>query len=730
MPLIYWGTGWFIGIALASALRLPIEFLLPAFLVPIGGLFLWRNDPRARRIWISIIFGICGALWFTLRLPHFDQNSLSTYNGIGAVTIEGVIDADPDVRDTYISLRVNADRLTTPDRSSHPVEGIVLVRPSRPAEFRYGDRLRVTGQLTAPPEFATFNYADFLARQGVYSMIDRPQVKVLARDQGSPILSAIYAFRNRAYVVIQQILPEPQASLLSGILLGIDAGLPADVQENFRVTGTSHIIAISGYNIVILIGIFSTITVGLVGRRRAFYIIVIGLLVYAVMVGGSASVVRATIMGILLLWADHIGRPYAAPNALFASGIVMTFFDPNTLFDVGFQLSFMATLGLMVYARPFAHSTHAFLARLFNRTWARQLVDILNDALLVTLAAQVTTLPLLMVYFRQLSTVALIVNPLVLPAQTGVMTYGLFALAIGLISIPLGQIAAWTAWPWLTWTLGIIALFARVPFASIPLEYVSPLFVAGYYTVLIAVTWYFKQPKEQRPTMLRKFITPRRALLVGGLIVLLVVVAISWRTDNRLHVYVFNVDGHPALVQTPGGKQILIGGSNSPSSLLSTLGKLLPFWDRNIDLVIVPGASSDQLNGLSAVLDRYSVQQVMSVDISADNRAGHDWQTLLLHKGQAPIALQNAAIEPNVNLVLDGSSVLIESGDNRVAIGPSEQAQINVIDAKEIDRLPEKPQLIFTWTPIVSDTRVIDLTNRGVLDLTFDGGGVAIGEMR
>jgi competence protein ComEC len=234
MPLVYLGTGWFIGIALASALHLPIELLLLAFLVPTGGLLLWGNDRRARLIWISIIFAISGGIWFTLRLPRFDQNSLSTYNEIGAVTIEGVIDADPDVRDTYSNLRVNADRLTTPDRSSHPIEGVVLVRPSRPAEFHYGDRVRVTGQLTAPPEFATINYADFLARQGVYSMIDRPQVKVLAHGQGNPILSAIYTFRNRAYIVIQQILPEPQASLLSGILLGIDAGLSADVQEKLR----------------------------------------------------------------------------------------------------------------------------------------------------------------------------------------------------------------------------------------------------------------------------------------------------------------------------------------------------------------------------------------------------------------------------------------------------------------------------------------------------------------
>jgi competence protein ComEC len=729
MPLVYLGTGWFIGIALASALRLPLEFLLPAFLVPIGGLYLWRHDHRAHLIWGSVMAAVLGAFWFTLHLPHFDQNSLSTSNGIGVVTIEGVIAGPPDVRDTYINLRVNADRLTLPDKSSRQIEGVVLVRPSRPAEFRYGDRVRVTGELSAPPEFATFNYADYLARQGVYSLIDRPRMSVLEHDRGNPILDIIYGFRNRAYVVIQQILPEPQASLLSGILLGIDAGLPADVQEDFRVTGTSHIIAISGYNIVILIGIFSTITVGLVGRRRAFYIIVVALIAYAIMVGGSASVVRATIMGILLLWADHIGRPYAAPNALFAAGMLMTFFDPNTLFDVGFQLSFMATLGLMVYAKPFARSTHAFLARLFNRAWARQAVDILNDALLVTLAAQVTTLPLLMYYFRQISTVALIVNPLVLPAQSGVMTFGLFALVVGLLSIPLGQIAAWTVWPFLTWTLGIIELFAQVPFAAIPLDYVPPLVVATYYAGLIGLTWYFKQPKEQRPTMLKKLVTPRRAIFVGGLILLLLAVAFSWRSDNRLHVYVLGVDGHPVLVQTPGGKQILIGGSNSPSGLLSALGQVLPFWDRDIDLVIVPQANGDQLNGLLAVLDRYAVRQIMSTDVSTDSRAGREWREMITQKSHQPIELQYAAVEPDVNLMIDGSSVLVESGDQRLSIGPSEQAQINVV-AGPLDRLPQQPQVIFTWMPIVSDTRVIDLTDRGTLDLIMTHEGVTVGAVR
>jgi hypothetical protein len=111
-----------------------------------------------------------------LTLLRSDQNSLSIYNGISVVTLEGVIDADPD-------LRANSDRIITPDRPSRPIEGVILVRPSCPAAFRYGNRLRVTDQLSALPTFAAFNYADRFARQGVYSMVNRPRVSAPRHDR-------------------------------------------------------------------------------------------------------------------------------------------------------------------------------------------------------------------------------------------------------------------------------------------------------------------------------------------------------------------------------------------------------------------------------------------------------------------------------------------------------------------------------------------------------------------
>jgi competence protein ComEC len=165
------------------------------------------------------------------------------------VIVEGVVTAEPDARDAYTNLRVEADQLlisNLPDGITRTVKGLVLVQAPPFTDFRYGDRLRVEGKLQTPTDSGDFSYRDYLARQGVYSIMSRPRLTVLARDQGFAPRAWLYAFKARAKNVIAQILPEPQASLLTGILLGDDSGIPKSVQDAFRATGTSHIIAISG----------------------------------------------------------------------------------------------------------------------------------------------------------------------------------------------------------------------------------------------------------------------------------------------------------------------------------------------------------------------------------------------------------------------------------------------------------------------------------------------------
>jgi competence protein ComEC len=247
MPLIPFTLAWLIGLWIASRVALPTIALGFAAVVVIVGIILTWRAPKLRWVFVLALAAILGALRFNSVQPHFDQTTLATYNDQPKpVIVEGVVTAEPDARDAYTNLRVEADKLIIPDQPTRTVKGLVLVQAPLFTDYRYGDRVRAEGKLQIPTDAGDFSYREYLARQGVYSIMSRPRVTVLARDQGFAPLAWLYAFKARAKNVIAHILPEPQASLLTGILLGDDSGIPKSVQEAFRTTGTSHVIAISG----------------------------------------------------------------------------------------------------------------------------------------------------------------------------------------------------------------------------------------------------------------------------------------------------------------------------------------------------------------------------------------------------------------------------------------------------------------------------------------------------
>ncbi len=235
MPLVPFTLSWLVGIWGASRIALPTLALGVAVGVAIFGLVLaWR----ARKLcWILVLAlaAVLGALRYNSVQPHFDQTTLATYNDQQKpVVVEGVIVAEPDTRDTYTNLRVEADHLLILQLSSgqvsnlsegvtRTVKGLVLVQAPAFTDYHCGDRLRVEGKLQTPTDSPDFSYREYLARQGVYSLMSRPRVTTLARDQGFAPLGWLYSFKARAKNIIAQILPEPQASLLTGILLGDDA---------------------------------------------------------------------------------------------------------------------------------------------------------------------------------------------------------------------------------------------------------------------------------------------------------------------------------------------------------------------------------------------------------------------------------------------------------------------------------------------------------------------------
>jgi competence protein ComEC len=648
MTLVYLAVAWLAGIALAKGTGLPWQALpvlgLAAFLV----LLLWRENPRARVGALCVLFLVAGAGRFLLAVPRFDETSLATYNDAGWVTLEGVAVGELDEREYYTNLRVRTERLTLPSGAEIEVDGLALVKADRYPERRYGDRVLIEGMLETPPVLEDFSYKDYLARQGIHSLVRHAEVTLLTERQASPILYHLYEFKRHAQSTIAGILPEPQAALLTGILLGVETGIPANLMDDFAATGTTHIIAISGFNITIVSGIFFGLAQRLSGKKRAFWIAAAGIAIYTILVGASAAVVRAAAMGILYMIAIRLGRSTYAPASLAAAALVMTLLNPHTLWDVGFQLSFAATVGLVLYTEPLEQVFEQALGRITTVERAKKIVGLISEALLVTLAAQITTTPIILNIFGRLSVITLVTNFLILPVQSYLMLSGMVALLLGLLFRPLGQVAGWVSWVFLTYTIEMVRLTARVPFASVEVK-MEGWMMWAYYALLAGLTWWFKQTRERRRDLwIRLNANVQTKFILGASAVLMILTFSVWRglPDGKLHVTFLDVgQGDAIFIQTPSGKQILIDGGPSETQVLSELGRQMPFWDRTLDLVILTHPDSDHVNGLVPVLERYRVDTVIHRQIEMESETYTYWLALVeaegaaVYEGQAGLSL-------------------------------------------------------------------------------------------
>lgn len=642
MTLIYVGVAWTAGIAIARAMDIPWQVLLLFGLSSGLILFLWRDERRVRIGALCALVLAAGAGRYWLALPRFDEGSLATYNETGPVTLEGLVVGEPDVRDRHVNLRVRAQRVTLPDGTEREVRGLVLVSTPRYPQRQYGDRVRVEGKLETPQDLLGFSYRDYLARRNIHSVMWSAHVEHLAENQANPLMYHLLAFKQRARESIAGLLPEPQAALLSGILLGVESGIPDELMDSFSATGTTHIIAISGFNVTILAGIFTGLAQQVFDRRRAVWAAVAAIVVYTLFVGASAAVVRAALMGLLYLFGRYLGRPSYAPVSLAAAVIGMTAWNPHVLWDLGFLLSFAATAGLMLYTEPLERACAGAAGWFTSVDRAEGIARAMSDIFLVTVAAQITTAPLLVASFGQLSLVTLLTNALILPVQAYVMITGGIAALAGLILRPAGRLLGWVAWVFLTYTIEMVRLTGRIGHASVPVE-MDAWMVWTYYGLLGAATWWLREPRERRRELwgrwwswLSSSVTAKVLVAASGVVLMLALFV--WRSlpDGRLHVVFFDVgQGDAIFIQTPSGRQVLIDGGPDPSVVLSRLGRRMPFWDRSLDLVVLTHPDADHIGGLVSVLERYRVDGVIFRDVGCESPLCEQWARLVDESGAA-----------------------------------------------------------------------------------------------
>ena len=653
MVLIYVSAAWALGIYMSSRSDLPVAMWGAAALLCVGIAWLWRRAPRTRLAALCGIFVCLGAMRYAIAQPRFDEGSVATYNDRGWMTLTGVVVAEPDVRDSYTNLRMRAETLAVGGENPIGVAGAVLIRAPRYPALFYGDRLRVRGQLETPPVFESFSYRDYLARKGIYSQVRWARVTILARGEGRSLLGALLAFKRQTQSVIAQVLPEPSAALLTGILLGVETGIPQDLVADFSTTGTSHIIAISGFNLAIIGNLFSRLSVRLVGRRYAAWFSTAAIALYTLFVGGSAAVVRAAVMSCIAVWGEHWGRRNSSANALSGTALIMTAWNPHTLWDLGFLLSFAATMGLVTLSDPLQRRCEELLARLLPAGWVEWASNLANEALVLTTCAQLTTLPIILYNFRTLSLVTLLSNALILPAQQQVMLWGAAATIGGLLWLPLGRVLGWVAWLFLAYTIYVVEWSARLPRAAIEVGPVGPIVVWAWYALLGASGWWMVQTHERRRALWARLRVALAGQLVAKVLIggMAVAAALVWAAsfalpDRRLHVTVLDVgQGDAATIETPSGRQVVVNGGPSATRMTAHLGRRMPFWDRTLDVVVLTDLGDEHLAGLVPVLERYEVGHVVYLPPRGEASPTYErWHAVVQEKG-IPVLVPHAGLE-------------------------------------------------------------------------------------
>ena len=665
MTIIYLGIAWLIGIGIAAVANLPLWPWLAAAVIGLIFAAVLRRQ-AASRLWLLAFSALfLGAARYAAAVPEISPEHIASFNGRELI-LTGLVTAEPDLHDRILNLQLESESVMEPDGNRRIVSGLVLVSTSPFRSIPYGARLRLAGRLETPSDYAGFSYRNHLARQGIHSQMNRPQIELLAEEQGNPIYSAIFALKDRAKGSIKRLLPDPQAALLTGILLGDDNGLPPDLEEQFRATGMSHIIAISGFNIAILTGVLLAASRPILGHKRSAWFVLAGIALYTILVGADAAVVRAAIMGALFVIAARLlGRPTFAPAGLFAAAIAMTLVDPFILWNVGFQLSFAATLGLMLYVGPWSHWVEGRFRRFTDPETANRLTRTLSEIVLATLAAMLLTLPIIAYHFGQLSLVSPLANLFILPVQPGVMIWGGLATLTGMVIPAVGQLFAWVAWLFLSWTIGLVRLFAGLPLASVTIS-ISPAIIIASFALILGLTWFARHSPERRGELLERlsYNLPRRVIVAALAIV--AILAVAWtlsQPDGDLHVAFLDVgQGDATFIQTPSGRQILIDGGPLPSVINDHLGRQIPFWDRDVDIVVATHPDADHVAGLPGVFDRYGVGRLITNGQQADEQS---YLALLVaaQENETPI---HAATAGEVIAIGDGVQLEILHSGNQI----------------------------------------------------------------
>jgi competence protein ComEC len=692
-------TAWLAGILLGSLAALPFWPLL-ILAAGCGVLVVFARQfgipPHlARWLTLSLLLLACGALGaarLALASPAGDAAAVSAFIGRGPVVIRGEIGAEPDLRNRSMLLEVDASSLSLDDghtwREVHGTVAVMVLNPNSLYAPEYGDTVELQGLLepvagspgaasasgAQPDAHVSKGLQPVAAPAGIFAAMTFPRLVILEHG-GNPLLAWLFALRQQLAQAISQALPEPEASLLIGILLGLKTTVLRAQYALFQQSGTVHLIVTSGFKVTVLSGLLAALATRLLGRRWALALLLAGMLAYVVLSGAGPAAVRAGIMGALLVLAPRLGRAYNLYTALAFAALLMSAWSPYVLWDVGFQLSLLGTLGIALSPPLIAVPLGRLLGHVPGGRLSAELLS-------VTLAAQLATLPIQIINFNQISLIAPLINLLVVPLLGTLLALGVLVGVVGLALPIVGSGIGWACWPLLWLLYQIIARSAALPFASVTFGSLD-IGLAWLYEVGLGVVviWLLRRPRSigaiDRPFLTsaqrhRKRREQARWRMAGAafLVVAAGVTTLATLPDQRLHIAWLDVGagGQAMLIQTPAGHTILLDGGDNPAVLEEALGQRLPFWQRTIDLALLTNPRAGHLLGLLDALGHYHINLAADAGMLHPSATYASWRAALERRGVPYRQLRQGAtiqLEPGVALqVLSPGPMLSEDQQN------------------------------------------------------------------
>ena len=511
-----------------------------------------------------------------------------------------------------------------------------------------GDRIELRGRIRPPPD--RDDYGAYLERIGAVGTLRADSLTVAPADSAGAgsLAASLEALRRAASDGLSRAIPEPEAGLAAGVLIGLRDRVDRDLAADFTTAGASHVVAISGWNIAIVASTLAAIAGGMRRRRRAL-LTAAAIVVYVAFVGPSPSVVRAGVMAGVALLARELGRPGTAAGALGWAVTGLLVLDPAYIDDAGFRLSVLATAGILAWGS----SLTARLAGTEPGRPRRWLAEILG----VSLAAQAATTPVVLLDFGRLSLVAPLVNLIVVPLVPAAMAAGALAMGVGVLAglgVPgvAATLVGLPAWVLYAAMVATVRAGASLPMASLQLE--PPWDIVGAALAACAIAALARwgpallrrlgdrrrrtRATPARPrgrTAARRTATVARvgAIAVAGATIALAL-AIAHRPDGVVRVVVLDVgQGDGILVEGGRGGRLVIDGGPDPGRLLIALDERLPPWDRRIDMLVLTHPHEDHVAGLAALLSRYRIGRVYEPGMLGPGPGYRAWTAALAGGG-------------------------------------------------------------------------------------------------